>query len=507
MTTPVISLIICTRNRATGLKRCLEWLNPHDFHEAGGELVLVDNASTDGTRGVLDAFAADCRFPVTVVHEPGVGLGNARNAGLRRARGRILAFTDDDCYPAADHLQRVVDMFASHDFDYCGGRILLYDETDAMYTVNYRDDFLVIPPNSYLVPGVIQGCNMAFRRGVVETIGLFDPLLGAGTRFRVEDLDYLARASLAGFTGAHVPELVVYHHHGRKPGPGLDSLRRANDLAFGAYCMKFILMGKPAYARAWASHAFGLARRARLGSLWRELRGGVAYLRARVRAGRAGPSESGRTSDHVPALAHGPNGVRHAGHREYVGGKWEEMGRLQFEFLVARGLMPHHYLLDIACGSLRGGVHFVPYLESGHYLGIDKEQALIDAGIAEELGPELYERKKPRLIVSDAFEFERFHVAPDFALAQSLFTHLPPAIIEACFRKLRAVIAPAGQFYATYFECAAERPNPSEPHDHGYFAYTREQMDHFGSNTGWVPEYIGNWNHPRGQGMVLYRPG
>ena len=504
MTTPAISLIICTRNRAAGLQRCLEWLNPRDFREADGELIVVDNGSTDATALVLDAFSRGCPFPITWVREPCPGQGRARNAGMRRAAGPIIAFTDDDCYPTPDHLRKLVAVFASSDFDYCGGRILLYDDRDAHYTVNYRERPLAFPPYRYLEPGVLQGCNMAFRRTVVETIGGFDPMLGPGTPFRGDDLDFLARASLAGFTGAHVPELVVYHHHGRRPGPDLDAIKRGNDAACGAYFVKFILKGRLKYAVGWGRRALRHVTTGQFGPLSRELRGGVGYVAARLRSPAAAPAvEPNRT----PAIPHGPNGVRHAGHREYVGGKWEEIGRLQFEFLVARGLKPHHYLLDIACGSLRGGVHFVPYLDAGHYLGIDKEQALIDAGIAEELGPELYERKKPRLIVSDSFEFERFQVAPDFALAQSLFTHLPPSIIEACFRKLRAVMAPAGQFYATYFECAAERANPSEPHDHGYFAYTRGQMDGFGSHTGWVPEYIGNWNHPRGQVMVLYRPG
>ena len=46
-------------------------------------------------------------------------------------------------------------------------------------------------------------------------------------------------------------------------------------------------------------------------------------------------------------------------HREAVGGLWEEMRRLQFDFLANQGLKPDHKLLDIGCGSMRGGVHFV----------------------------------------------------------------------------------------------------------------------------------------------------
>ena len=57
--------------------------------------------------------------------------------------------------------------------------------------------------------------------------------------------------------------------------------------------------------------------------------------------------------------------------REFVGGLWEEIGELQFQFMVAQGLRPEHRLVDIGCGALRGGLHFVRYLDRGHYYGLD----------------------------------------------------------------------------------------------------------------------------------------
>ena len=97
----------------------------------------------------------------------------------------------------------------------------------------------------------------------------------------------------------------------------------------------------------------------------------------------------------VPSIPHGEAGVRQVGHRAYVGGLWDEMGRLQFDFLARRGLRPAHYPLDVGCGSLRGGVHFIAYLEEGHYLGLEKEPALLEGGV-QELGEELFLRKRPR---------------------------------------------------------------------------------------------------------------
>jgi len=193
-------------------------------------------------------------------------------------------------------------------------------------------------------------------------------------------------------------------------------------------------------------------------------------------------------------------------HRRYVGGLWDEIGRLQFDFLTAQGLKPQHRLLDLACGSLRAGVHLVPYLEPEHYLGIDHNAELIQAGIDRELGPTLYRERRPQFVVSGSFEFERFGVRPDFAIAQSLFTHLPPEFIEHCLEKLRDVMADEGVFYATFNECSTEQANPAEPHDHRVFLYTREQMQAFAERTGWRMHYIGKWGHPRGQRMLRLQP-
>jgi hypothetical protein len=68
-------------------------------------------------------------------------------------------------------------------------------------------------------------------------------------------------------------------------------------------------------------------------------------------------------------------------HRAYVGGLWEEIGRLQFEFLLRQGLAPSDCLLDITRGSLRGGVHFINYVNPGNYLGIQKQRRLVELGI------------------------------------------------------------------------------------------------------------------------------
>lgn len=201
----------------------------------------------------------------------------------------------------------------------------------------------------------------------------------------------------------------------------------------------------------------------------------------------------------------GEAGIQQRGHRDYIGGHWDAIGNLQFEFLLAHGLKPESYLLDIACGALRLGVKAIPYLLPEHYLGIEKESSLIAAGFDKELDPAVKAEKRPRIVISNAFEFGKFEAHADFAIAQSLFSHLPPPLINLCFRNLRPCFADTGVFYATYFEVDKPRKNANKPHDHGYFGYTKSEMLAFGTDNGFTAYYIGDWNHPRGQVIVEYR--
>lgn len=271
-----ISLIVCTRNRATQLGRCLESLAALSYH-GPWELVLVDNGSADHTAQVIDAFSRTAPMPVKHVLQPVPGLANARNAGLAAAAGEIVGFTDDDCYPQPDLLQRTVAVFADPAVGYAGGRIRLYDSADYPITVLERSFPMRFPPRTFVRTGHIMGANMAFRRRTLDEIGGFDPLFGSGALFAVEDTDAAARASLRGWAGCYAPEMVVFHHHGRKAAD-VPALWKSYDLGRGAYHMKLLLR-----ERAWLWFLRGnlsMLKRlpARPGSVVQELIGEVRYL-------------------------------------------------------------------------------------------------------------------------------------------------------------------------------------------------------------------------------------
>lgn len=201
--------------------------------------------------------------------------------------------------------------------------------------------------------------------------------------------------------------------------------------------------------------------------------------------------------------------IREMGHRGFVGGNgvlWDEIAKLQLEFLKSEGLKTSHTLIDVACGSLRAGRLFINYLDVGNYFGIDKEVNLLIHGVAEELGLAAFVDKRPEFVVSASFDFSEFSRRPDFAIAQSLLTHLTAEDVFRCFRSLRKFISDEGKFYATFFEVPSPAENYKTSDAIDCFFYTRDQMNMLAELAGWGMEYIGDWKHPRDQKMVKLVP-
>jgi GT2 family glycosyltransferase len=162
--------------------------------------------------------------------------------GVAIASGEILAFTDDDCYPAPDFLDRIWSAFEDPSLGYIGGRILLHDPGDYPITINESTTLRTFPGKSFISAGMIHGANMAFRRRVLLEIGGFDPLFGPGTLFICEDVDAASRASAIGWKGQYRPEVIVRHHHGRKAADAA-GVMKSYDIGRGAYHMKLLLRG------------------------------------------------------------------------------------------------------------------------------------------------------------------------------------------------------------------------------------------------------------------------
>jgi SAM-dependent methyltransferase len=204
-------------------------------------------------------------------------------------------------------------------------------------------------------------------------------------------------------------------------------------------------------------------------------------------------------------------------HREFVGGLWDEVGALQLDFMIRQGLRPDMTLLDLGCGSLRGGVRFIRYLAHGNYFGIDANASLLRSAWEIELPRAKLLDCLPRqnLLVNRDFEAWRFGVSFDMVLAQSVFTHLPKDWLVRCLVELARCVQPGGSFFVTFFHCPPDWP-PGEPrHDasHGGttfwdrdpFHYRESELTDAADPRIWQVEHLRDWGHPRGQWMVRFR--
>ena len=245
-----LSVIIATRNRAHAIADSLDSIAASLGNAApiNAEIVVIDNGSRDATSKAVEQWAAGCPFPVRLVLEPRPGLSVARNRALRTAQGGLLVFTDDDCRLSKEYIRELLRYDASDVEPVLrGGSVELGDQTDLPITIRttktrQRFNRHTDPATHDSIVGHISGCNMAMRRTLVEKLGRFDERFGAGSKLESgEDSDYLFRAYLEGFTIEYVPDMTVFHYHGRKQKPVGYKLYRGYSIGTGAIYAKYFL--------------------------------------------------------------------------------------------------------------------------------------------------------------------------------------------------------------------------------------------------------------------------
>jgi hypothetical protein len=146
-------------------------------------------------------------------------------------------------------------------------------------------------------------------------------------------------------------------------------------------------------------------------------------------------------------------------HRDIVGGRWDETGRLQMQILQDHGLQPHHCLADIGAGSLRLGCKAVPYLDPGHYWATDASRALMLRGHETEL-PDPTRLPLAHLIEDSDFALPGLPDV-DFIMVWGVFTHLPPAQTRRALDRICRRWPRAQALLFTVFEAPPESfPGP-----------------------------------------------
>ena len=279
-----LSLVICTRNRAAQLAQTLKRLLAIRS-QLSWELVIVDNESTDRTSAVVQEFAPTFDHPVQMIKKQGRGVAVAKNAGWQSARADIVVCIDDDCYPERDYLDSIFDCFANDPrVGFAGGRILLHDPTDRKITIQEHLQPFSFAPGSFILPGAIQGANVAYRRAALIEVGGFDTWFGAGALYSGDETELMARISAAGWNGAYNPKAVVYHHHGRKTASDEWRLRRWYDRGRGAYYAKCMLNRRMRYL--YIMKWLLTRHRNSLLTTGREIVAGLDYVARACRTGR-----------------------------------------------------------------------------------------------------------------------------------------------------------------------------------------------------------------------------
>lgn len=182
-----------------------------------------------------------------------------------------------------------------------------------------------------------------------------------------------------------------------------------------------------------------------------------------------------------------------------IGGMWEKVGRLQFEFLLSKNLKPNHTMLDIGCGTLRGGQHFIRHLNPGNYYGIDISPKAV-AYAKHFVQQEYLSRKDPHLILSENknLKFQEFSETFDCILAQSVFTHLKPEHIQECFQNIGRIMHETSSFYFTYFQGIEHRQTSVKD-----FCYPSSFFESLAAQYYFrLEDCSREYDHPRGQSMI-----
>ena len=155
--------------------------------------------------------------------------------------------------------------------------------------------------------------------------------------------------------------------------------------------------------------------------------------------------------------------VRRDGPALAIGGQWEEHGPLQLAFLKAHGLTPASTLLDLGCGTGRFARHAVPFLAPSNYTGIDISLEALQYARNLSCG-EGWADKNPTFILADG-TLSSIHAEFDLIWAHSVFTHLPPEIVETILVNISRNIH-FGKFFFTYKR--RERPMRTGLKQFGY---------------------------------------
>jgi GT2 family glycosyltransferase len=222
---PLVSVAITTWNSASTLARCLESVFAHDYPDL--DIVVVDNASVDGTRAILERFADRC---TVVLNDANTGFAAAQNQAIARSRGSWVLSLNPDVLLGGGFIRRLVSAGESdtHAGAVCGKllrwqpgaeaeRTRVLDSTGIVFFRNLRHldrGAEEIDSGQYDAPEFVFGATGAaalYRRTMIEDISVFGEFFDEDFFAYREDADLAWRAQLFGWRCMYVPDAVAWH--------------------------------------------------------------------------------------------------------------------------------------------------------------------------------------------------------------------------------------------------------------------------------------------------------
>jgi glycosyltransferase involved in cell wall biosynthesis len=209
-----VSVIICTYDRAEMLRQALESVI---FLETDGdfyyEIIIVDNGSTDATQTVVQEIIKKSSVPIKCIFEPTHGISQARNRGIKEAKGEWIAFFDDDQLAEHNWLRELF-TFANKKGAHCvGGSRELCLSSEELSGLSPITRMILGETFGQNEPGRCQrksypSCgNVLIRRDVFDMVGQFDETLLRGG----EDTDFFRRVRMAHLETWYTPKALVHH--------------------------------------------------------------------------------------------------------------------------------------------------------------------------------------------------------------------------------------------------------------------------------------------------------
>ncbi|MHA1322964.1 MAG: glycosyltransferase [Candidatus Helarchaeota archaeon] len=192
-----MSIIICTKNRVRNLQNCINSIlkNSVDFPY---EIIIIDDHSTDKTPAYLKRISN--LSPIRTYINPKSGPAAARNIGIKKSRGNIIIFVDDDAQVSSNWLIEYKSFFEKNP-DYMG----CYGKTIYEYYFFRQNSIKRIKREEIFKFSTL---NIAYRRQVLDKIGLFDE------KFKIaayEDIDLGKRFEKAGLLISYNKNCEIIH--------------------------------------------------------------------------------------------------------------------------------------------------------------------------------------------------------------------------------------------------------------------------------------------------------